>query len=271
MTQHNLQTLFACIASWLMLISTPIASAYDLESHSPIKVCVIEENFPFSERQPTDHGLDIDMIAELSSALKVSVVPVWIMPAARGGINKTLKQSIVAGQCDLAMAVPEREGSLSDVQALGLITSKPYLTLGYLMVSLRKSPWNSVADLRKASHIGAVLSTPADLYLKAQNLNRYPFPGNQALLQSLKSHELDVALVWAAAMAFDDKSPFADGALYQSVPLANVELQTRFVIAAMKRDESLLSKVSQLIDAMALDGRLKQLLEKYHLPAFSGN
>ncbi|WP_424192255.1 substrate-binding periplasmic protein [Ampullimonas aquatilis] len=271
MTQHFHQKLFCCFAGLLMLVCTQIASAYDLASRSPLKVCVIEENFPFSERQPSDHGLDVDMLAELGKVLMVSVEPIWIMPAARGGINKTLKQSVLAGQCDLAMGVPERDGSLNDLQALGLITSKPYLTLGYLMVSLRKSSWNSPADLRKAGHIGAVLSTPADLYLKAQNLNRYPYPGNQALLQSLKTRELDVALVWAAALAFDDKSPFPDEALYQSVPLSNTELQTRFVIAANKRDEPLLAKVSQLIEAMATDGRLKQLVEKYHLSVFTSN
>lgn len=247
----------------LMVVSVGTAEA----EGAGLRVCVAEDNSPFSSSSGVERGIDVDLIEELGRRLGRAVQFDWVRIANRGGLGKALNQSLVKGQCDAFAGIPDGGEVHEDLAEKGLVASTPYLSAAYVLVQAPGQHLASLADLRRVAHLGAVTATPADLYLFESGLHRAPYGNNQDLIRALSQGELDAALMWSPALA---RLKAAGQPLWPNAVVPDVhfggEMKTRFVIALRADESGLLAQVNTTLAGMQDDGFVRDLARRYGLP-----
>ena len=232
-----------------------------------LRVCVAEDNGPFSSSSGTDRGIDVDLVEEMGRRLGRVIQFDWVRIPNRGGLGKVLNQSLAKGQCDAFAGIPDGGEVHEDLAEKRLVASTPYLSAAYVLVQAPGRHLSALADLQRVAHLGAVTATPADLYLFESGLHRAPFGNNQDLIRALSQGELDAALMWSPALA---RLKAAGQPLWPDAVVSDVhfggEMKTRFVIALRADEASLLAQVNTTLAGMKDDGFVRALAQRYGLP-----
>lgn len=251
---------------WLMGCATAACSAAVAEGGADappsFKACLDSDNPPFSTSAGPSNGIDVEVASALAEHMDRPLRVVWVEVPNRGGIGKALRNSLVAGACDAYFSVPQAREMGATMSELKLVSTQPYLTVGYAYVSAPGQAAPTAQSLRRANRIGAVTATPADLYLHEQQLRRYPYPNSQALLNAVQTREVDVALVWSPALAL------STGLLTSQTAPTLVEdpaLQVGLSIAVVKGKSDLLQRLNEAISALAQRGVLKDIARRHRL------
>ncbi|MBN9202879.1 substrate-binding periplasmic protein [Methylibium petroleiphilum] len=254
----SLQTLALAV---LMAVAG-IAGAADAPASAALKVCVDQDDPPFAAEATPERGIDVEVAQALAKQLNRPLRLVWVQVPNRGGIGKALRQTLVAGQCDAYLGIPQGPDMAGELAERKLTQSGPYLLLGYVAVAAPGRPVPTTASLRRARKIGAVSATPADLYLHRMNLPRAPFPGSAALLAGLKSGEIDVALIWSPWLADDAAKGYVRG----TESLGDADLVTGLTVATRRADEALTRDIAAAVDALRGEGRFDAIAQGHDLP-----
>ncbi|QID16935.1 transporter substrate-binding domain-containing protein [Nitrogeniibacter mangrovi] len=255
------------IVAGLMALAMGSAGAQNGASNPPLRVCVADDNAPFSGASGADRGIDVDLAEELGRRLTRTVQLDWIRIPNRGGLGKALNQSLAKGQCDVFAGIPYGGEVRADLAEKGLAVSAPYLAAAYVLVQAPGHHLTSLSDLHRVAHLGAVTATPADLYLFQAGLHRTPYGSNRDLVTALAKGEVDAAPVWSPALA----RLKADGvALWPDAVVPDVhfsgEMKTRFVLALRADEPDLLARVNTALAAMKSDGVVRSVADRYGLP-----
>lgn len=229
---------------------------------APLTACVDEDNPPFSSRSPAEGGIDLEIARAIAARLGRPLQPVWVQVPRRGGLGKALRLSIDAGRCEIFMGLPHGDEMASELAEHRLVTSRAYLTVGYLLVGASQAP----PPAPQRSRIGVVTATPADWYLHQQQLRRVPYASARQLLQGLREGEVELALVWSAALA-------AAGAGSDVRPLpaaaqpADPSLRTGLAVATRRADAATTQAIDQAVAALRDDGSFERIAQARGLPA----
>ncbi|MDP3872276.1 MAG: transporter substrate-binding domain-containing protein [Methyloversatilis sp.] len=229
-------------------------------------VCVVEQNPPFSSRTLAPAGVDVEVAQAIAARLGRAVHWQWITLQERGGLGRALKESVQAGSCELFAGMPVTEGSDDDLSTRGLLSSQPYVSVGYVLLTPSASAIGSMAGVG-AQKIGAVTATPADLYLLAGGFNRSPFSGSSALLDALAKGQIGAGLLWAGRVAGD---ALPAGVVVREA-LQAPALQTRFVMVSKRSDTALTGAVDAALGALQADGTLDAIATRNGLPPAIGH
>lgn len=245
-----------------LLSTAGIAGAADAPANTPLKVCVDQDDPPFAAEATPERGIDVEVAQALAQQLGRPLRLVWVQVPNRGGLGKALRQTLVAGQCDAYLGIPQGPEMAGDLAERKLTQSGPYLLLGYVAVAAPGRPAPTVAGLRRARKIGAVTATPADLYLHRMNLPRSPFASSAALLAGLKSGEIDAALIWSPWLADDAAKDFVRG----SEPLGDADLVAGLTVATRRADEALTRDIAAAVETLRGAGRFDAIAQRHDLP-----
>ncbi|MFM9914756.1 MAG: substrate-binding periplasmic protein [Rhizobacter sp.] len=227
-----------------------------------LSVCLDDENAPFSAEARPERGIDVEVAQALGTQLGRPLKLVWVTVPNRGGIGRALQQTLVAKKCDAYVGIPQDPDLAKDMAERKLVTSSPYLTLGYVLVAAPGKPVPTAASLRGARRVGAVTATPADLFLFRKQFARAPYPGSAALIEALKAGEIDLALVWSSALAGDaGKSVVA-----ATEAVDDADLYTGMTVATRSADTALTKDLATAIGALRSDGRIDTIMQRYGLP-----
>lgn len=251
---------FVLAAAWLALASGPRAAEPDAPAY--LSVCVDDDNAPFSSETRPERGIDVDVAQALAGQLGRPLKLVWAQVPNRGGLGKALRQTLGAGKCDAYLGVPQDPDLARDLAERKLVTSQPYLALGYVLVAAPGKPAPTTAALRGARRVGAVTATPADLYLYRKQLARVPYPGSAALIAALKAGEVELALVWSSALAGDA----GNGLVAATDAVDDADLYTGMTVATRSADTALAKDLAAAIVALRADGRFDAIAQRYGLP-----
>jgi ABC-type amino acid transport substrate-binding protein len=227
-------------------------------------VCLADANPPFSATDIRDGGIDAEVARGIGRQLGREVRLSWVTIANRGGLGKALRQTLVAGSCDIFSGIPVSGGANEDLVELRLEASEPYVTTGYALLSGSRGKVRSLDDARKAARLGVVTATPADMYLHQQHMHRVPYGNNGDLLAALANGSVDAGLLWMPALANATQRGFTlwPEAIREE-KLAVAGLETRFVVALRRGDPALKAGIDAALARMQGDGSLTQILERH--------
>lgn len=230
-----------------------------------LKVCLDADDAPFSLEASPDNGIDVEVAQALAGQLGRPLKIHWVRVPNRGGLGKALRQTLVAGLCDAYFGIPQGPEMTADLTERKLIASSAYLQLGYVLVAAPGKAPPTSASLRSARKVGAVTSTPADLYLHRMKLPRSPYPASEALMAALKAGEIDLALVWSPALTADSGRSLVPAAK----ALDDDDLHTGLTIAVRTADAALLKDLSAAIDRLRTEGGFEAIAQRAGLPSLA--
>jgi len=233
----------------------------------PLIACFDPDNPPFSAEKDANGGIDLQVAEGVARQLSRRLSPVWIQISSRGGLDKALKQSLLAGKCDAFFGVPLGDDTNAELGERGMAVSSAYLQGRYLLMAEPRRASEGARVLRSASRVGALTATPADLYLHKEGLKRIPYGSNKELLTALMNREVDAALVWSPAIV----RARADGTVIAPEMIVAVQpadplLVTRFVIVTRQGDAQLHNEIDPAIAGMRSSGELAAIMERHGLP-----
>jgi len=232
-----------------------------------LNVCLNNENAPFSAEARPERGIDVEVAQELGSQLGRPLKLVWVAVPKRGGIGRALQQTLVAKKCDAYMGIPQDPSFAKEIAERKLVTSSPYLTLGYMLVAAPGKAVPNANSLQAARRVGAVTATPADLFLFRKQFARVPYPNSAALIEALKAGEVDLALVWSSALAGDAGKNLVPATEPVDAADRYADLYADLTVAMRVADKELAKDITAAIDTLRDDGRIQKILGRYGLPS----
>ncbi|HMV55342.1 MAG TPA: transporter substrate-binding domain-containing protein [Rhodocyclaceae bacterium] len=260
--------LFAVVLAWSIMAGPCGRAAHAQQDGvspkaTPFAACFDPINPPFSAENDANGGIDLQVAEGIAKQLARRFSPVWIQVPNRGGLDKALKQSLLAGKCDAFFGMPLGDDTKAELGERGMAVSSPYVQGRYLLMADPRRAADGARVLRNASRVGALTATPADLYLHKEGLRRVPYGSNKELLAALMNREVDAALVWSPAVARAREDGVAiTPDLVVSVQPADPLLATRFVIVTRKGDAQLRNEIDAAIAAMRSSGELAAIMDR---------
>lgn len=245
-----------------LLAVAATTQAADVPAPARLAVCLDADDAPFSSETTPERGIDVDVAQALAEQLGRPLKPVWVQVPNRGGLGKALRQTLVAGQCDAYLGIPQGPDMHRDLAERQLVASGPYLWLGYVLVAAPGSTPPTAASMRRARKIGATTATPADLYLHRMKLPRTPHAGSAALMMALAAGEIDLALIWSPALIGDAAQRFVRAA----DALDDADLHTGLTVATRAADAALSKDIAAAVDVLRNEGRFDAIAQRHGLP-----
>lgn len=227
-----------------------------------LSLCIDSEQPPFSSAAAPERGIDVEVAQALAAQLDRPLRLVWVQVPNRGGLGKALRQTIGAGQCDAYIGIPDGPDMARELAERRLVASGAYLDLGYMLVSRKAEAPPRPGDLQRARKLGAVTATPADLHLHRIQAARAPYPGNAALLSALRTGEIDMAVVWSAALGGEAGRDLVAA----DFSAADPSLRTSRTVVTRAADAELARAVSSAVGALRAQGVFDAMAQRHGLP-----
>ncbi len=253
----------------LILASLAAAGSAAASDRPPgaLTACVVGDNPPFSSASAEGRGgIDVDVAQLIAQQIGRELRLQWVRVPARGGIGRALKESIQSGTCDVFLGVPDAQEMATELREHHLASTRPYLAVGYLLVSPPGSKPATIREARRVKRLGASTATPADLFLYKEHFNRVPYGNNRDLLVALCNGEIDMALAWSPAIA----TLRADGSGAQVVIASEQPddriLRTGLAIATRLDDSEMTRQIDLAIQRLQADGSFAKLADLHGLP-----
>lgn len=266
-----------CCCTWLLVSAAAEGNAAGVDAGASINTapaltgCLHDDNAPFSSSASGAKGIDVEVAHMIAQKLGRELRIVWVQVPGRGGFGKALKESIQSGKCDFFAGIPSGKEMAAELKERKLVSTVPYLTVGYMLISPSGSKPATLSDAKRARRIGVATATPGDLFLHKENLNRIPYGNNRDLLAALRHGELDMALVWTPAIAADQMSQ-PGTALVSAVEQPNDPgLRTGLAIATRASDAALMREIDSALKQLQAERSVASLAERYGLPYFVPN
>lgn len=230
--------------------------------------CADPYSWPYSQQSYSDPGFDVQILNAIAKEGGMEVEMVWADTGTRGGTGRAFRNSIMRKRCDVFVGLSDNgeEDFLPDE----LVFSKPYMSLGYVMMVQGQAEGIKSLDEAKKSNVkvGVPMSTPIDDYLFMNQVPRELYLNNRRLMQGLSKGEVNAAMVWSPAIAVAKKE-FPEGKfhlVHGYVPKPEHRTNSSFVVR--REDKSLLEFLNKSIDKLVATGKIKPIVESYGMPFF---
>ena len=230
--------------------------------------CADPYSWPYSQQSYSDPGFDVQILNAIAKEAGMEIEMVWADTGTRGGTGRAFRNSILRKRCDVFVGLSDNgeEDFLPDE----LVFSKPYMSLGYvMMVQGQAEGIKSLEEAKKSNvKVGVPMSTPIDDYLFMNQVPRELYLNNRRLMQGMSKGEVNAAMVWSPAIAVAKKE-FPDGKFHLVqgyVPKPEHRTNSSFVVR--REDKSLLEFLNQSIDKLMSAGKIKPIVESYGMPFF---
>ncbi len=220
-----------------------------------IKVCVDQDNLPYSSDKPETPGFDVEIAREIAKELGLNLGYHWY--ATNVG-KRALRQLHGENNCDFFPGVPHEENF--EESNFKLLLTKPYYNGGFATMVPVDAPESALAD-NKTKGVGVQLGTLADFKLFDKGFERKLYKSTEEIGEALAHKEIGVGV-----------TPAPEGAWFAiSKPemklkvLAKTEKEFLFPmsIAVRKPDKDLKAAMDAALDKIASDGRGAAIFKKY--------
>lgn len=232
----------------LLLVGSPAAA---------LRVCFLDDDLPRAEKSGL-RGFDVELMREVAKALGEELEPVW--SPSRGDDFTEVDSSdlplarLARGDCDAVASVP-------GAAALGrwaarLALSRPYYGAGFEVIGPPSLEVAALSDLA-GSTVAVRLQTLAQAALISAGIAWRSGTTDGEVLGLLESGAADAALVWGPSLARASRRP-ADG----WVPPTSLRWNEHVAV----RDPALIGPIDEVVEGLAVSGRLEDLARTYGLP-----
>lgn len=162
-----------------------------------------------------------------------------------------------SGQCDLAAAGM----TITDERKKNVDFSVPYFDATQALLATKKSGVTSLADVKaKGKKLGAQAETTGESYAKAQGFNPVAFESSDAVLNGLRTGQVDAVVIDYPVVQgwLKDKANAAEFVLGQ-----NIETGEQYGFSVKKGNTALLAAIDKAIAAAKADGSYKMIYEQW--------
>lgn len=267
-----------CCCTWLLVSAATAGNTAGVDAGASINTagialtgCLPDDNAPFSSSVPGAKGIDVEIAHMIAQKLGREMRIVWVQVPERGGFGKALKESIQSGKCDFIAGIPSGKEMVAEMKERKLVSTAPYLTVGYMLISPPGSRPATLSDVKRARRIGVATSTPGDLFLHKENLNRIPYGNNRDLLAALRHGDLDMALVWTPAIAVDQMSQPGTAFVSAVEQFNDPDLRTDLAIVTRASDAALMRDIDSALKQLKAERGVASLTDRFGLPNFFKN
>lgn len=162
-----------------------------------------------------------------------------------------------SGQCDLAAAGM----TITDERKKNVDFSVPYFDATQALLATKKSGVTTLAELKaKGGKLGAQAETTGESYAKAQGFNPVSFESSDAVLNGLRTGQVDAVVIDYPVVQgwLKDKANAAEFVLGQ-----NIETGEKYGFSVKKGNAALLAAIDKAITTAKADGTYKKLYEQW--------
>ncbi|MDA1331216.1 MAG: transporter substrate-binding domain-containing protein [Proteobacteria bacterium] len=280
-----LKVLIGIVFGSLPLIGSAddVENTFDkIKARGKMTVCADPYSYPYSVKDVTPPGFDIEIMGELAKLGGLELEMYWADTGTRGGMSRALRNSILKGRCHLFAGVGDN--GEDDVLMGQMAFTKAYMSVGYVMVTQNKASGLTIKEIIDAGiPIGVQMSTPIDAWLHDRGIKRALQADNARVMLDMVKGTTDAAIVFSHAPSqakrvhpeatFTLSDKYSARALYEAVGadyvgegLGQQMWDLKFVVR--KHDISLLDFVNKGIETLTQNGTIARLVEKYYVPYF---
>ncbi|MEU9234697.1 ABC transporter substrate-binding protein [Streptomyces subrutilus] len=162
-----------------------------------------------------------------------------------------------SGQCDLAAAGM----TITDERKKNVDFSVPYFDATQALLATKKSGVTSLADVKaKGKKLGAQAETTGESYAKAQGFNPVAFESSDAVLNGLRTGQVDAVVIDYPVVQgwLKDKANADEFVLGQ-----NIETGEQYGFSVKKGNTALLAAIDKAITDAKADGTYKKIYEQW--------
>jgi ABC-type amino acid transport substrate-binding protein/cytochrome c5 len=220
-----------------------------------LRLCADPANLPFSSSHPETPGLYVEIAQALGQALARPVTPVWSLTYFG---KRTLRTTLLAGQCDAAVGLPNDP----DFMGPRLIFSKPLLGIGYALVTPKSLEVARLDDLKGLRVAVQFASTPQSLLAERPDIQSVTFREPDDAMRALAAGKVDAAFVWGPIAGYLNKTSF--GQAFHIVPVDAPGMQWQAAIGLAPSATALRDAINLAISAKSQE--IAALADKYGFP-----
>ena len=220
-----------------------------------LRVCADPDNLPFTNDNPAEPGLYVELAEMIAVRLGVSTEYTWW----RSYFGKrTVRNTLLSDQCDAYFALPYDKGFMG--KSVGL--TQPFLGVGYALVVPTSLVFERLDDLRGRT-VGVQFATPPQVILAERaDMQMVTFRSAEEVMEALARREVETAFVWGPTAGYYNKKHL--GETFQVVPVAGPGLQWQVAIGVKRSNEALRTRLEHEFKPLA--PAITKLAEKYGFP-----
>lgn len=219
-----------------------------------IRVCLDQNNLPYSSDKPETPGFDTELAQEIAKGIGVKLVPFWY--ATNVG-KRALRQLHGENNCDFFPGLPHEDSFEDNNFKVGL--SKPYYVGGFATLARSDAPATILADTKKKG-VGVQLGTFSDFKLFDKGFERKLYKSTEELADAVEHKEIDAAVVTAPEGAWLVKSK---SKALKVLPNTEKEFLFPMSVGVRKADKDLLAAIDDVIAKLDSSGKMTEILAKY--------
>ena len=233
-----------------------------------ITACADPYDYPYALQNGDPPGFDVEILRAVAKRGGMRIETHWISTASRGGTAKAFRNSILAKRCDVFLGLSDSGDD--DMLMNKMVFTKPYLGMGYVLVTQGKASSLKTLDDVKAANVkvGVSMSTPMDDFLYTNKIPRELFLDNRRIMGALAKGEIEAGMMWSTGL----------GVARMEFPAARFKLAEDFVPgeglrfngawAVRKEDKTLVKFINDGFDELLGNGKIKEIVESYGVPFY---
>ena len=165
------------------------------KARGTIIACADPYDYPYALQNGDPPGFDVEILRAIGKRAGLRTELFWINTAGRGGTSKAFRNSILAKRCDVFLGLSDNGDE--DMLMHKMVFTKPYIGLGYVLVTQGKAEGLKTIDEVKAAglKVGVAMSTPMDDWLFTHEVPRELFLDNRRMMDSMTKGEIDVGMM----------------------------------------------------------------------------
>ncbi|WP_244629028.1 c-type cytochrome [Methylocella tundrae] len=251
--------LLAALASVLFVTGSP-PGAFALPADANVggdflNLCADPDDLPFSSQSSSSHGLYFELGEEIANSLGRPLNTVWSQSYFG---KRTIRENLLAGKCDAYIGLPDSKNFMGPK----LIFSKPFLHVGYALVSIKERRFASLDDL-KGKRVAVQFATSPELLLADHDeIKAVTFLDPEAAMKALAADRADAAIIWGPSAGYLNKALYRDA--YTVQPVTGEGMQWPVSIGFAHSQGGLRDQIDRIIEDKA--AAVAALAVKYGFP-----
>ena len=222
----------------------------EVKSLGAISMCANAGTLPWSSKEPTTPGFQLEIGRKIAEGLGVPLSIEWIVPRRRANVVN----------CDMMMDSVNNP----EMHEGRLLLTRPYQKSGMALV-LRKdgADLSSYNDLQKGQKIGVMVNSVASVVLGKAGVTTSPYAFQEDMMEDLAKGDLYGAAVSATWVDYYIHSHQDADLKVAYVFEGDKDLTWDVAVGLRKSDAALQKAISDVLDKLIADGTLTQIYDKY--------
>lgn len=228
-----------------------VAGAVEGAEFSGLRVCADPANLPFSSKDPTNPGFEVELARALAPDVTFHWVPTYRWPV--------VARQLLDRRCDLFFGLPIDQRFVDDNPRIAL--SRPYYVMGQAVVSRTGDGIRRLEDLG-GRLVGVQAMTSGDLLVVEKGYARRVYLTSEETFEALRARNVDAAVMWSPPAGWlARKTPG-----FEVTWIRDPEGEFQVAIGMRKEDRGLKTAVDRAIKRLVEEKKVEEILARYGIP-----